>query len=68
MGNPPTTDRRSVADDSDAYVIVDERRIILDLPDTTSPAAVRSGRESQPGVTPRVAIVRPPLRDDRRGH
>lgn len=68
MSNPATTDRHTDADDTDDYVVVDQRRVILDLPDSASAAATRAGLDPRLEVVYRVPIVRPPWRDDRRGH
>lgn len=68
MGNTATTDRRrAFVDDADDYVVVDQRRIILDLPDVASISAKSPDRDARPVVSLRGPLVRV-SQDDLREH
>lgn len=65
MGNPPTTDQQISADESDAYVVVDQRRIVLDMADSPHPAATLSEPDRLSRIPVRLAIARPPQSGER---
>ncbi len=66
MSNERSKDIRAFGDDSDDYVVVDPRHIILGLPDGATVSAVLPDRDLR--ASHRRVPVRPGFRDDRRDH
>ncbi len=66
MGNERGRDIRAVGDESDDYVVVDPRHIILGLPDGASVSAVLPDRD--PVASPRRVRLHTELRDDPRNN